>query len=725
MRSRSPQSPRTPKGSRPPAYLARELGVPEEDDKPTELRAPPTPSRGQSRSRNSSINGRISADDFEFGRVLGEGSYSTVMLAKHRSTGQEYAIKVLDKGHLKRNNKLATALAEKNTLVRLGAGHPGIVHLHWTFQDEWSLFFVLDLARNGELQSRISRLGSLAIPCARYLTAQLIDALDYMHTKGIIHRDLKPENLLLDDDFRLKLTDFGTGKVLTAGAERSKTWVGTAQYISPELLEVSETSKSSDLWALGCIIFQMISGRFAFQGLSEYLTWQKIKQIDYTFPDGFDEQAKDLVEELLVRDPTQRLGAGPPGSANDMQALRAHPFFTPIRWDTLWTDPAPPLEPGLVKKEPPPEGRTNGVNTWEDVGAAWDELVDGSRDEDEISWASEGEDEFKFGSASTNGSSFTAFSAINGINGVGGYEHEPVGPLNEIRPYVETPIASNGIDVTDEKTSGCHTPRPLNGLKHSSTSSSSSSGVRFVESHPEEVSTQQHSNGNESEPPDSGTEADEDRDTVSPTLDIPAAVRTQPIDVPFRPNGLRDSYSTGSATSSSEGSPPSGGLDAVLERGRNRAQTPIQGNGPTHDDEEWSSLLLSGESVLFNTIVEKSALRRRASRLLAMAGAPRRKTRELVLTDQRLMCVKHKPGRPFELSSEWTLRPGEKDKDLKHTIVGVEPKGEREIVVLTGTKSHPFITSSSSLSSTWIRKIREALETHGPASKKVPVSART
>ncbi len=78
MRSRSPQSPRTPKGSRPPAYLARELGVPEEDDKPTELRAPPTPSRGQSRSRNSSINGRISADDFEFGRVLGEGSYSTV-----------------------------------------------------------------------------------------------------------------------------------------------------------------------------------------------------------------------------------------------------------------------------------------------------------------------------------------------------------------------------------------------------------------------------------------------------------------------------------------------------------------------------------------------------------------------------------------------------------------------------------------------------------------------
>ena len=61
------------------------------------------------------------------------------MLARHRNTGREYAIKVLDKGHLKRNNKLATALVEKNTLVRLGAGHPGIVHLHWTFQDEQNL----------------------------------------------------------------------------------------------------------------------------------------------------------------------------------------------------------------------------------------------------------------------------------------------------------------------------------------------------------------------------------------------------------------------------------------------------------------------------------------------------------------------------------------------------------------------------------------------------------
>ena len=199
-----------------------------------------------------------------------------------------------------------------------------------------------------------------------------------------------------------------------------------------------------------------------------------------------------------------------------------------------------------------------------------------------------------------------------------------------------------------------------------------------------------------------------------------------------------------------------GGLDAVLDglnRGRNRAPTPIQGSETAPDEEAWyvllfrfsrrhphlcprSSLLLPGESVVFNTTVEKSALRRRASRLLAIAGgAPRRKTRELVLTDRRLLCVKHKPKQPFQLSNEFLLRSTD-SRDVKNTVVGVEPKGEREIVVMTvrvpggreprgiwanvrryasrllaqGSKSYPYITSSASLASTWIRKIREAVE---------------
>ncbi|KIJ19096.1 hypothetical protein PAXINDRAFT_70522 [Paxillus involutus ATCC 200175] len=261
---------------------------------------PRSKSRKRSRSQNPSANTRLSAQDFVFGETLGEGSYSTVIRARYARTGQEYAIKILDKNHLIRKEKMLVALAEKNTLVKLGAGHPGIIHLHWTFQDEWSLFFVLDLATNGEMQTRISRMGSLSLASTRHYTAQIIDALEYMHDKDVIHRDLKPENLLLDSNFRIKITDFGTGKILESPQERAHSFVGTAQYVSPELLERNETSKSSDLWSLGCIVFQMIAGKFAFQGLSDYLTWQKIKSLDYTFPDGFDEDAKDFVTKLLV-----------------------------------------------------------------------------------------------------------------------------------------------------------------------------------------------------------------------------------------------------------------------------------------------------------------------------------------------------------------------------------------------------------------------------------------
>ncbi|CCL99842.1 uncharacterized protein FIBRA_01866 [Fibroporia radiculosa] len=680
VRSRSPQSPTTPRGSRPPAYLARELGLAESaDDEPSELR-PPT-SRAQSKSRNSSVNGRIgiTADDFEFVRTLGEGSYSTVMLAKHRTTQQEYAIKIIDKNHLRRFEKLPTALAEKNTLVRLGAGHPGIVRLHWAFQDEWSLYFVLDLARNGELQSRISRMGSLSTMCARFYAAQIVDALGYMHSKGVIHRDLKPENLLLDDAYRIKITDFGTGKILDSGAERTKTFVGTAQYVSPELLEDSETSKSSDFWALGCIIYQMIAGRFAFQGLSEYLTWQKIKKLEYSFPDGFDEQAKDLIERLFVRDPLQRLGAGTPEDNNDMQALRAHPFFSSISWSTLWTDSAPPLEPGLVKKEQNPNQSSISSN-WDDVGATWDNLVGENEDlDDDISWASDGEGAYTLGSAAAKSPSGYIYT-------------ESVGPMGERRPYsFPNPPTSSPVDARAT-------------LPDSNLVEVVKPSADTIDEPPAGL-VSAHTNGGH--PPN---------DTDDHAM---------PIDVPK--GSAAETRSVGSATSSSDGSPvdqAGAAMEEASSRGRNRAQTPILGNSISFEY-DLTPLLIPGESVVFNTHVEASGPKRRASRLLAMAVAPKKiKTRELVLTTHRLMCLKCKPGRPIQIKTEIFTKFSEKDKDGRHRITGVEPKGEREFVVMTAAKSHCFLTGGSSIASTWIRKIREILETQVSAGS-VRTDSRT
>lgn len=185
--------------------------------------------------------------------------------------------------------------------------HPGVVRLHYTFKDDTSLYFVLDLAINGELLTAIKKHGSFDVDSARRYGAQLIDTVEFMHERGVIHRDLKPENILLDDDMRIKVTDFGSAKVLDldhqpngAEEERKRSFVGTAEYVSPEILRNEHASFASDIWAYGCILYQMLAGMPPFRGATEYLTFQQVLKAEFEFPEKFDEQAKDLVQQMLV-----------------------------------------------------------------------------------------------------------------------------------------------------------------------------------------------------------------------------------------------------------------------------------------------------------------------------------------------------------------------------------------------------------------------------------------
>lgn len=298
--------------------------------------------------------------DFEFGKTLGEGSYSTVVAARDRSNNREYAVKILDKKHIIKEKKVKYVNIEKNTLNKMN--HPGIVRLYYTFQDPDSLYFVLDHAKNGELLTFIKKLGSFDMDCTKFYASQILSAIEYMHSQGVIHRDLKPENILLDEKMHVKVTDFGTAKILEQNAEgeeddRANSFVGTAEYVSPELLKEKAACKSSDFWALGCIIYQLIAGRPPFKGANEYRTFQKIVNLEYSFPDGFPPVARDLVQKLLVLNPSERLGSG--GKAG-VERLKAHPFFQGIDWDTLWQQAAPNLLPYLPPnpKHNDPEFRT-------------------------------------------------------------------------------------------------------------------------------------------------------------------------------------------------------------------------------------------------------------------------------------------------------------------------------------------------------------------------------
>uniref|UniRef100_A0A673C966 3-phosphoinositide-dependent protein kinase 1 n=1 Tax=Sphaeramia orbicularis TaxID=375764 RepID=A0A673C966_9TELE len=283
-------------------------------------------------------------EDFKFGKILGEGSFSTVVLAREQVTGKEYAIKILEKRHIMKENKAQYVKRERDLMSDLD--HPFFVKLYFTFQDDEKLYFGLSYAKNGELLKYIRKIGSFDETCTRFYSAEIVCALEYLHKKGIIHRDLKPENILLSEEMHIQITDFGTAKQLSSDSKqaRANSFVGTAQYVSPELLTEKSACKSSDLWALGCIIYQLVAGLPPFRAGNEYLIFQKIIKLEYEFPEKFFPKAKELVRQLLSLDPSKRLGCEEMGGYDP---LKQHPFFDTISWSDLHLQTPPKLTPYL------------------------------------------------------------------------------------------------------------------------------------------------------------------------------------------------------------------------------------------------------------------------------------------------------------------------------------------------------------------------------------------
>ncbi|CAD5196335.1 unnamed protein product [Musa acuminata subsp. malaccensis] len=284
--------------------------------------------------------------DFELGKVFGVGSYSQVVRAKKKDTGNVYALKIMDKKFIAKENKVSYVKMERIVLDQLD--HPGIIRLCFTFQDTHSLYMALECCEGGELFDQITRKGYLSEDEARFYAAEVVDALEYIHGVGLIHRDIKPENLLLTADGHIKIADFGSVKptrdsqmtVLPSSLnEKACTFVGTAAYVPPEVLNSCPATFANDLWALGCTLYQMLSGSSPFKDASEWLIFQRIITRDLKFPEFFSHEARDLIDKLLDTDPSKRPGAGPDGYAS----VKKHPFFNGVDWKQLRKAPAPRL----------------------------------------------------------------------------------------------------------------------------------------------------------------------------------------------------------------------------------------------------------------------------------------------------------------------------------------------------------------------------------------------
>ncbi|KAI6200868.1 3-phosphoinositide-dependent protein kinase 1 [Aphelenchoides besseyi] len=295
------------------------------------------------------------ADDYYFIRHLGEGSFSTVYQARQADTDEMVAIKVMNKRQILRERKTQYVTREKDIMATLSyghGGHPFIAQIICTFQEPEH--FVLSYAENGELLSWLRRLGSFDKKVSKFYASELVSALEYMHDCGIVHRDLKPENVLIKSDWHIMISDFGSAKVIgydgddkTPPKSRARsmpkrgTFVGTAHYISPEVACGSKCGPEADYWALGVIIFQMISGQPPFRGMAEYQILRKITTLQYRFPEGFDDTAKDLVQQLLIVDAEKRLGY------NGTDEIKFHEYFKDVDWKTITTRTPPTLKPYL------------------------------------------------------------------------------------------------------------------------------------------------------------------------------------------------------------------------------------------------------------------------------------------------------------------------------------------------------------------------------------------
>lgn len=253
--------------------------------------------------------------DFRLGAQLGEGNFSRLVRATYAPTGEVFALKVVEKQRVRRlrvrhANVFNEIAMEKEVLNRLR--HPNVVRLFHTFQDADNLYFLLEYIDGGELLDHLmheSRQIGLHEDLARFYLADVVNALEYLHASGVLHRDLKPENMVVcRNSSHLKLVDFGTAKNLLDPALNGPNFVGTPEYMAPETIDNKDATPAADLWALGCIMFQLLTGETPFSGGSAYLTFLKVQDGSFEIPTYVSDDAKDLITKLLQKDPALRLG---------------------------------------------------------------------------------------------------------------------------------------------------------------------------------------------------------------------------------------------------------------------------------------------------------------------------------------------------------------------------------------------------------------------------------
>ncbi|CAM1509318.1 Fc.00g030570.m01.CDS01 [Cosmosporella sp. VM-42] len=341
------------------------------------LAALPAPNTAMAFRRTYSSNSikvrnvEVTPASFDKIKLIGKGDVGKVYLVKEKKSSRLYAMKVLSKKEMIKRNKIKRALAEQEILAT--SNHPFIVTLYHSFQSEDYLYLCMEYCSGGEFFRALQTRPGKCIPeeDARFYAAEVTAALEYLHLMGFIYRDLKPENILLHQSGHIMLSDFDLSKQSDPGGKptmivgkngartdqlptidtrscianfRTNSFVGTEEYIAPEVIKGSGHTSAVDWWTLGILIYEMLYGTTPFKGKNRNATFANILREDIPFPDHagspqISNLCKSLIRKLLIKDENRRLGAR--AGASD---IKAHAFFRTTQW-ALIRHMKPPIVP--------------------------------------------------------------------------------------------------------------------------------------------------------------------------------------------------------------------------------------------------------------------------------------------------------------------------------------------------------------------------------------------
>ncbi|KAF8708286.1 Pkinase protein, partial [Rhizoctonia solani] len=312
----------------------------------------------------------VGPSSFQKIKLLGRGDVGKVYLVREKKSDKLFAMKVLSKKEMIARKKIKRALAEQEILAT--ANHPFIVTLYHSFQSEDYLYFCMEYCAGGEffraLQTRPGK--CLSEDDARFYAAEVTAALEYLHLMGFIYRDLKPENILLHQSGHIMLSDFDLAKQAgSLGGEapaiahlepngvplvdtktctaniRTNSFVGTEEYIAPEVIENSGHTSAVDWWTLGILIYEMICATTPFKGSNRNATFQNVMKLPVQYPESvkISPQGRDIIVRLLDKSELTRLG-----SQSGASEVKQHKWFAKLNWGLL-RNQRPPIQPAVAK----------------------------------------------------------------------------------------------------------------------------------------------------------------------------------------------------------------------------------------------------------------------------------------------------------------------------------------------------------------------------------------